>query len=137
VGVLDQREDFCWIEVHGMGRADDGQQFFNKRSELWFGPVGRVREGKRSLARLPAEVRQRLKRQAFAPLWKVNGSGQVQVERKEETQKRLGTSAFGESGSPDGMDALNLAYCEYLAGGPQAVEPDDAGRRPFDRVWRR
>jgi hypothetical protein len=69
-------------------------------------------------------VRQRLKRQAFAPLWKVNGSGQVQVERKEETQRRLGGGAFGESGSPDGLDALNLSYCEAVACGPQAIEPD-------------
>jgi hypothetical protein len=50
--------------------------------------------------------------------------------------ERLGTSAFGESGSPDGMDALNLAYCEMVAGGLRAIEPEDDGRRPFDRGWR-
>jgi hypothetical protein len=137
VGVLDHREEFTWFEVHGMGRAADDQQFFNRRSELWFGPVGRARAGRLSLARLPAEVRQRLKRQAFAPLWKVNGSGQVQVERKEETQRRLGAGAFGESGSPDGLDALNLAYCEAVAGGPQAVEPEarpDGGSHYWQRL---
>jgi hypothetical protein len=69
-------------------------------------------------------VRQRLKRQAFALLWKVNGSGQVQVERKEETQRRLGAGAFGESGSPDGLDALNLAYCEAVAGVPEVSAAD-------------
>jgi hypothetical protein len=133
VGVLDHRGDFRWQEVHGQGRADDSGQFFNKRAELWFAPVERAGQGRLSLARLPADVRLRLKRQAFAPVWKVNGSGQVQVERKEETQKRLGGGAFGESGSPDSMDALNLSYLEHLAGGPQAFEPDGGPRRPYGR----
>src|SRR5262249_49805443 len=114
VGVLDQRGQYRWNEVHGMARADDSQQFFNKRAELWLGQVERARAGRLSLARLPAEVRLRLKRQAFAPTWKVNGSGQVQVERKEETQKRLGGGAFGDSGSPDGLDSLNLSYMDPL-----------------------
>src|SRR5262249_10183792 len=123
VGVLDQRGTYRWQEVHGMARADDSGQFFNRRAELWFGPVERAREGRLSLAKLPAEVRLRLKRQAFAPTWKVNGSGQVQVERKEETQKRLGGGAFGDSGSPDGLDALNLAYVDPLPVGPRAFVP--------------
>jgi hypothetical protein len=54
---------------------------------------------------LPAEVRQTLKQQALAITWKVDGQGRCQVEKKEETKKRL-------SRSPDDMDALNLAYLD-------------------------
>jgi hypothetical protein len=104
VGLLDQAGDFNFIGTHGMAAPRNPRQFFNTRSELWFGPPGQARDGKLSLARLPRETRHALKQEALSVRWKVNGAGQCQVERKEETKKRLGHS-------PDKMDGLNLAYC--------------------------
>jgi hypothetical protein len=104
IGLLDHAEDFNFIPVHGMSAPRNPRQFFNTRSELWFGPVGLAQAGKISLARLPRESLNALKHEALAVCWKVNGAGQCQVERKEEMKKRLGHS-------PDHMDALNLTYC--------------------------
>jgi hypothetical protein len=104
VGLLDHAGEFNFAAVHGMSTPRDTQQFFNARSEMWFGPPGLARDGKLSLARLPRHTLNALKQEALSVQWKVNGAGQCQVERKEEMKKRLGHS-------PDKMDGLNLSYC--------------------------
>jgi hypothetical protein len=106
VGILDQRGDFAYVEIHGQWESRWPLEYPNIRSELWFNTVEATRKGRLTLARLPAHQRAKLKVQAFGPQWKIDGSGRCQVERKEETEKRTGQP------SPDAMDALNLAYLE-------------------------
>jgi hypothetical protein len=56
-----------------------------------------------SLARLDADTRRELRRQALAPTWEPDNRGRRVVEVKDKTKKRI-------KRSPDDMDALNLAY---------------------------
>ena len=60
------------------------------------------------LSRLPKDVLLRLRNQACAPQWKMDGQGRRVVEPKEQTKEKIGRS-------PDDVDALNLAY--YDGGG--------------------
>ncbi len=93
----------------------DAARYAHLRDELWFaGPV-RARRGKLDLSRIPREHLLRLKLQAMAPLWKQDAAGRRVVESKDDMKKRLG------KGSPDDMDALNLAYHEAPLAAPQVV----------------
>ena len=104
-GVVDQLKDgFTAVGVNSLGRASDRESYPNRRSELWFALTERARAGELNLGRLPLWVLAELKRQAMAPKWKLNGQGQRVVEPKDDTKEKLGRS-------PDGMDALNLAFC--------------------------
>jgi hypothetical protein len=87
-------------------RPDD---YPNVRSELWFNLVERAREGRLCLARLPQEVKARLRLQLLAPVWKPDSAGRRVVEPKLETKKKLGRS-------PDSADATQLAYFESFVG---------------------
>lgn len=101
----------------------DPEKYPDVRSELWFATAGRARSGELDLSRLDRATLARLRQQAMAPTWKQDGAGRRVVEPKAETKKRL-----PQQGSPDGMDATNLAYYE----GGQAPPPegfDDRGRR--------
>ena len=102
-GVTDQADGYNFIAVSSGSKAIDEDGYPNRRSELWFATAERANDGQLSLARLPAEVRREMRRQALAPTWKLDGRGRRVVEPKDETKKRL-------KRSPDDMDALNLAY---------------------------
>jgi hypothetical protein len=59
-------------------------------------------------------VRQRLKRQAFAPLWKVNGSGQEQVERTERRRSAWARARSATRAAPTGWTRsiwLTASHC--------------------------
>lgn len=73
------------------------------RDELWFGVPLAAARGEIDLSRLSTRTRNELRRQAMGVQWKPDFSGRRQVERKDETKKRIGRS-------PDDIDALNLAY---------------------------
>jgi hypothetical protein len=102
-GVVDQAGGFNFVGVSAASRALDTESYPNRRSELWFAVAERAKRGTLALGRLPQSVRVELKRQAMAPRWKLDGSGRRVVEPKDQTRKTLGRS-------PDGMDAVNLAY---------------------------
>jgi hypothetical protein len=102
-GVVDHCGPFAFFGVSAAATALDSEDYPNRRSELWFAVAQRARRGRLSLARLPADVRSELKRQAMAPTWKLDGQGRRVVEPKSDTKKKLGRS-------PDGLDAMNLAY---------------------------
>jgi hypothetical protein len=110
--------------------ASAGDDYPNRRSELWFHAPFLARDGKLSLARLPRDVLGKLRQQAMAPLWKQDSKGRRVVESKAETKKRLGRS-------PDEMDALNLAlapshWFEYRSVERQVREYDtQRGELPF------
>lgn len=76
----------------------------NVRSELWFDTAEQARANQVDFSRIPARYLSMVQQQAFAPQWKFDGKGRKQVEKKEETSKRL------HGLSPDDMDAVNLCY---------------------------
>lgn len=102
-GVLDQAGGYAFMAVGAGTAAFEPEKYPNRRSELWFAVAERAAAGQLSLLLLPADIRRELRRQAMAPTWKQDSSGRRVVEDKAVTKKRL-------KRSPDGMDALNLAY---------------------------
>jgi hypothetical protein len=127
-GVVDQSEGYRFIAVNSSARARRDEDYPNRRSELWFDVAERARQGQLSLARLPAEIRLRLKTQALAPTWKLDALGRRTVEAKERTKSRLGRS-------PDDMDALNLAFAVTPGGdGAYWADPPADGRTMGARI---
>ena len=102
---------YAVVPVNAGEAAGDDTRYPRVRDELWFQLPERARAGELDLSRLPPKVRNRLEVQALAPTWTPTPDRRRRVETKEETKKRIGRS-------PDGMDALNLAY--YAAGGSSA-----------------
>lgn len=89
------------IPINSSEKANDQEQYRNKRSELWFDTRNRAREKRLDLSRLRQDVRQRLERELSAPKYK--SPGQKIVEDKAQMKVRLGYS-------PDLADGFNLAY---------------------------
>lgn len=106
-GVVDQAGDYNFYPIRAGSNAYEYNSYPNRRSEMWFGTAERADNEQLSLARLSAETRQDLRRQAMAPTWSLNAQGQRVVEPKEKTKKRL-------QRSPDDMDGLNLAYAPVM-----------------------
>lgn len=102
-GVIDQAGGYRFIGLSGAQRAIESEGYPNRRSELWFSVADRALRGDLSLVRLDQDTRRELRRQAMAPIWKLDNEGRRVVEPKDQTKKRI-------KRSPDGMDALNLAY---------------------------
>lgn len=96
------------------GRPD---KYPRVRDELWFAVRDRARAGRLDLSRLGAKRLAKLQTQALAPTWKPTADRRRQVESKEDLKKRL-------KRSPDGLDALNLAFYESAAGLPTIVTRD-------------
>jgi hypothetical protein len=94
---------FPFIGLSGAQRAIESEGYPNRRSELWFSVAERALRGDLSLIKLDPDTRRELRRQAMAPIWKLDNEGRRVVEPKDQTKKRI-------KRSPDGMDALNLAY---------------------------
>lgn len=102
-GVVDQKDGYNFVGLSGANVALDQEGYPNRRSELWFTVAERARENRLDLSRLPAATLRELRRQALAPVWKVDSQGRRVVEPKSDTKKRI-------KRSPDDMDAVNIAY---------------------------
>ncbi|KPL80380.1 hypothetical protein SE18_24785 [Herpetosiphon geysericola] len=102
-GVVDLADGYTFLGVSGARTAYDPEKYPNRRSELWFSVADRAMEQRLSFVALDAETRRELRRQAMAPTWKQDSQGRRVVEPKADTKKRI-------KRSPDGMDAVNLAY---------------------------
>lgn len=132
---------YNWIPIRASAVAREPMRYPNRRSELWFNTVQLAREGLVCLGTglLSRDVLALLRQQAMAPKWAPDSAGRQAVEPKKETKKRLGYS-------PDGMDAVNLAYYAYGAfeapssapGAPRPEEPHGIryGVNTADRVRR-
>lgn len=94
-------EGYNVIAVNSSEKANNEEQYKNRRSELWFDTRDRAREKRLDLTRLRKDVRERLERELSAPKYKA--AGQKEVEKKADMKKRLGYS-------PDLADGLNLAF---------------------------
>lgn len=121
-GVVDQADGYQFRGLSASSEAVDPEAYPNRRSELWFAVAERADDGRLSLVRLPAETRRELRRQAMAPTWRLDSDGRRVVEPKDATKKRI-------KRSPDGMDALNLAYAP-------APAPVTAEGKTLN-IWRR
>lgn len=120
---------YCCVPVNAGAAAIDAKRYPRCRDELWFVTRDRAKRGLLDLSRLPAKRLAKLQVQALAPVWSPTADRRRQVERKDDTKERLGFS-------PDGMDALNLAYYEPKGAGMIAVEGGRAATSG-ERNWRR
>jgi len=117
-GVTDQlsAHGYNVMPVNAGEAADHRDRYPRVRDELWFVTRDMAKAGKLDLSRLPAKRLAVLKQQALIPTWRPTPDRRRSVESKEDTVKRLGRS-------PDGMDAVNLAYYEPSGWGmPRIIE---------------
>jgi hypothetical protein len=117
-GVPGLEEGYNFIPVCASSAPFASGDYAERRTELWFNGQQLCNDGEMNLSRLTHDMREILKGQAMAPVWKVNAAGKCQLERKAETKKR--TAGV----SPDDMDALNLAYARALVLEPPSTMPD-------------
>lgn len=109
-----QADGYNVIPVGAATRSISGL-YRNMRNELWFQTMMQAREGRVSFARLPKEIRERMRQQAMAVEWRLDGQGRREVEAKEVTKEKIGRS-------PDDMDACNLAFLQgFEMDPPQAI----------------
>jgi hypothetical protein len=119
-GLQDMRADYSFVPVSAACTTPNGE-FKNTRSLLWFHAFRMARDGNLHLGRLTKESLALLRQQAMSPLYKINARGQLEVESKDDTKKRL-------KRSPDDMDSLNLSVYN-----PPTIEVPplvDSGPRP-------
>ncbi len=102
-GVVDAAGGFNFQPVSGASRAQEAEDYPNRRSELWFTVAERADAGMLDLSRLSADSRKLLRGQLMIPKYKVDSAGRRVVEPKDDTKKRI-------KRSPDDADALNLAF---------------------------
>lgn len=104
------------VPINSGSVAAASNKYPRKRDELWFDTRDRAKKGRLDLTRLPTKRQNALMVQALAPIWWPTSDRRRQVESKDDTKERL------KMRSPDGMDAVNLAYCESSGtGGAIAV----------------
>jgi hypothetical protein len=123
-------EDYSFQGVSAATKANASDRYPNKRSELWFHAVERAKIWELDLSRLPKAELERLRQQAMTPLWDVDAAGRRVVEPKKKTKERM-------RGSPDEMDALNLAFAEYTSSDPLVLlgEPKKERDVAAERGW--
>lgn len=112
-------ERYKVIGVNSSNKAQNEEQYPNRRSELWFDTRDRAKGKRLDLSRLPQDLRRRLEKELSAPKYSIRGGRKV-VEDKPEIKKRLGYS-------PDLADGLNLAFASDASGGVWIFTPG----RPF------
>lgn len=104
-GVVDQADGYKFSPINSNTKAVDKSGYPNRRSEMWFTVAELAKSGDLDLSRLTPTSLMLMRRQAMAPTWMLDSSGRREVERKENTKKRINRS-------PDDMDALNLAFAK-------------------------
>lgn len=105
-----KRDGYTVVGINSSERADDSEQYKNRRSELWFQMRLRARDKRLDLSRLRKDIRERLEKELSAPKYK--SPGQKIVEDKAQMKSRLGYS-------PDLADGNNLAF--YEGGEPAKI----------------
>lgn len=118
----------CWDvqfggadDVGGLATGNIGEVYANKRAAMW----GAMRSWIRAGGALPNDPL--LREQLIAPQYGLDAKGRIQLEKKEDVMRRLGSDK-----SPDRADALALTFAYPLQsreqtkawGNPRAVETD-------------
>ncbi len=103
--------------------AKSQSKYVLMRDQLWFDVVDAAKAGQLDFSRLSQKSLVELKRQAMAVRWLPVPGGRRMIVKKEETRKVIGRS-------PDGMDALNLAFmpAEWSVA-PTTFSQTGSGRR--------
>ena len=106
-GVTDQLRaaGYNVYPISAAAKANAVEDYPNKRSELWFCTAERARSNELDLSKLDPDVLDELKREAMASSWSMDSRARRVVCPKDEMKRKLGRS-------PDGLDAINLSYCE-------------------------
>lgn len=109
-GVTDilMADGYTVAGVNSATCAIETDNYALRRDELWFTVAEMARANELDFSRLPTEIRDALQVQAMSIKYRLNAKGQRVIQAKDETKKDVGAS-------PDGMDAVNLAYC-YVDG---------------------
>lgn len=103
------------VEVRGGIRADDGDRYVNRRSEMfWQLRLALDPNGDEPIALPPDPA---LHRQLVAMRWDLNSRGLIAVEPKDDLKVRLGHS-------PDKADAVAYANARFSDRGIPAVDTD-------------
>src|SRR4029079_13578991 len=118
-GVVDRlREDGYAVAGIDAGTAAlASNDYPRRRDELCFAVAEMARAGELDLSRLGEDTRDELGTEALAPQYKLDSKGRRQVEPKDKTKKALGRS-------PDGMDAVGLAFAHADGLGPDDDVPE-------------
>ncbi len=93
------------VDIDASTLPNDPKNYPRRRHELWFSVVMMARMNLLDLSRLDEEDLEQLRIQAMAPTYELDHLARRKVCDKKITKKLIGRS-------PDGMDALNLAYAE-------------------------
>jgi hypothetical protein len=111
----------------GAGSRAITPNYVRMRCELWFQVAERAATRQVGFGRLDQETKERMRRQALASGWDLNGAGQRVVWSKDIMRELMGRS-------PDDMDAMNLAYLQGMEWRdvPQSVH-DEPQRR---EIWK-
>jgi phage terminase large subunit len=109
-GVTDRLKELKYkaVPITAGDAAIDQEEYFNRRSELWFTTAGRARERRLDLSRLPEARYKTLAAELRAVRYKIQSDKSLRVESKDEYKKRL-------KRSPDDADGLNLAFAGTVA----------------------
>ena len=111
-GVVDnlKAEGYRVMGVNSGTMAKDIMKYPLMRDQLWFSVAEMAKKGELDFSRLPKKSLVDLKKQAMGVRWIPASKGRRQIVPKDETRKVIGRS-------PDGMDALNIAFLNDGAGG--------------------
>jgi hypothetical protein len=110
------------VGVNVAETSRDPIKYLRQRSEIWW--MGRLlaEERRMDLSGLEERDRDRLISQLVAPHYKLDSSGRIQVESKDDTKERINRS-------PDDADALLLAFWKPAGSASTAMDWLRAGRR--------
>ena len=97
-------------------------KYLRQRSEIWWMGRQLAEERRMDLSVLGERDRDRLISQLVAPHYKLDSSGRIQVESKDDTKERINRS-------PDDADALLLAFWQPAGGAAQAIDWLRAAKR--------
>jgi hypothetical protein len=128
-GVVDilRGRGYNVVPVNSSEVPNDPEHYPNRRSELWFVTAARARRGDLDLSRLDPHTRDELRRQALTATWSLDAEARRKVMDKDKIKAELGRS-------PDGIDAVNLAY--YAVGDSgAAIAPTYTRANPLGTVF--
>lgn len=118
-----QEQGFNVVPVRSLNPAYELSRYTERRSELWFQAADKARHSLLWLGELDRDTLRKLELQLMAPKWKMASAGRRQVEKKDDTKKKIGRS-------PDDADAMNLAYLEGWQFEAPATLPAQEWQRP-------
>lgn len=110
------------VGVNVAEASREPHKYLRQRSEIWW--MGRLlaEDRRMDLSGLEDKDRDRLISQLVAPHYKLDSSGRIQVESKDDTKERINRS-------PDDADALLLAFWQPAAGATNTLGWLKAARR--------